>query len=214
MENGVLKGGAPPPKRPIPELYLPMNHHKLPLDDIDCVSSTTLPSRGSSRVGMGWRDSLLDSSGAGPGWGKFYVSPLQLSLCYSAVVAFTLLAWRAEPQGVLATNKPIARKQVCKSKGGSIFRPQHSPEVDFPVNIVDHIATILAAMLPFFGDLMALYGAFGCIPLDIILPMVFYNKTFKPSKYNVIFWGQYDDNNRCLIAGRDRSNSIRLQNNF
>ncbi|KAL3581316.1 hypothetical protein D5086_015648 [Populus alba] len=51
------------------------------------------------------------------------------------------------------------------------------------------IATFLAAMLPFFGDIMALFGAFGCIPLDFILPMVFYNVTFKPSKKSLVFWG-------------------------
>ncbi|KAL9164197.1 hypothetical protein ABFS82_06G089800 [Erythranthe guttata] len=50
-------------------------------------------------------------------------------------------------------------------------------------------ATTLAAMFPFFGDIMALFGAFGCIPLDFILPMVFYNVTFKPSKRSFIFWG-------------------------
>ncbi|KAH7841277.1 hypothetical protein Vadar_027825 [Vaccinium darrowii] len=32
-------------------------------------------------------------------------------------------------------------------------------------------------------------GAFACIPLDFILPMVFYNVTFKPSKKTIIFWG-------------------------
>ncbi|KAG4908180.1 hypothetical protein AAZX31_20G175600 [Glycine max] len=49
-------------------------------------------------------------------------------------------------------------------------------------------ATVLAAMLPFFPDIMALFGAFGCIPLDFILPMVFYNMTFKPSKNTIMFW--------------------------
>ncbi|KAL2324906.1 hypothetical protein Fmac_023964 [Flemingia macrophylla] len=49
-------------------------------------------------------------------------------------------------------------------------------------------ATVLAAMLPFFPDIMALFGAFGCIPLDFILPMVFYNVTFKPSKSSIMFW--------------------------
>ncbi|KDP45035.1 hypothetical protein JCGZ_01535 [Jatropha curcas] len=49
-------------------------------------------------------------------------------------------------------------------------------------------AITIAAMLPFFGDIMALFGAFGCIPLDFILPMVFYNVTFKPSKQSLIFW--------------------------
>ncbi|KAF8403211.1 hypothetical protein HHK36_011310 [Tetracentron sinense] len=51
------------------------------------------------------------------------------------------------------------------------------------------IATTLAAMLPFFGDIFAVLGAFGCIPLDFVLPMVFYNVTFRPSKGSLIFWG-------------------------
>ncbi|KAK6271125.1 hypothetical protein POUND7_008223 [Theobroma cacao] len=50
------------------------------------------------------------------------------------------------------------------------------------------IATTLAAMFPFFGDINAVIGAFGCIPLDFVLPMVFYNVTFKPSKQGVLFW--------------------------
>ncbi|XP_058734960.1 GABA transporter 1-like [Vicia villosa] len=50
------------------------------------------------------------------------------------------------------------------------------------------IATILAAMLPFFGDINSLIGAFGFMPLDFILPVIFYNLTFKPSKRSPIFW--------------------------
>ncbi|TQE08939.1 hypothetical protein C1H46_005322 [Malus baccata] len=51
------------------------------------------------------------------------------------------------------------------------------------------IATTVAAMFPFFGDINALIGAFGCIPLDFVLPTVFYNVVFKPSKYSLLFWG-------------------------
>ncbi|CAN0916639.1 GABA transporter 1 [Linum grandiflorum] len=50
------------------------------------------------------------------------------------------------------------------------------------------VATTVAAMLPFFGDINALIGAFGFIPLDFILPVVFYNLTFKPSKKSLVFW--------------------------
>ncbi|MFQ6647432.1 hypothetical protein Gotur_021621 [Gossypium turneri] len=50
------------------------------------------------------------------------------------------------------------------------------------------IGTTLAAMFPFFGDIMALFGAFGVIPLDFILPMVLYNLTFKPSRQSIVFW--------------------------
>ncbi|KAL0797498.1 hypothetical protein Bca101_052672 [Brassica carinata] len=50
------------------------------------------------------------------------------------------------------------------------------------------VATIFAAMLPFFGDMNSLLGAFGFIPLDFVLPVVFFNFTFKPSKKSFIFW--------------------------
>ncbi|KAK4279572.1 hypothetical protein QN277_011331 [Acacia crassicarpa] len=50
------------------------------------------------------------------------------------------------------------------------------------------VATVLAAMLPFFQDIIAIFGAFGVIPIDFILPMVFFNLTFKPSKRSLIFW--------------------------
>ncbi|CAN6559957.1 unnamed protein product [Malus baccata var. baccata] len=38
-----------------------------------------------------------------------------------------------------------------------------------------------------FGDINAVVGAFGFMPLDFILPVVFYNLTFKPSKRRPIF---------------------------
>ncbi|KAK8598655.1 hypothetical protein V6N13_094619 [Hibiscus sabdariffa] len=50
------------------------------------------------------------------------------------------------------------------------------------------ISTTVAAMLPFFGDINAVVGAFGYMPLDFILPIVFFNLTFKPSKRSLIFW--------------------------
>ncbi|KAL6967082.1 Sodium- and chloride-dependent GABA transporter 1 [Sarracenia purpurea var. burkii] len=49
-------------------------------------------------------------------------------------------------------------------------------------------ATLIAAMLPFFGDINAIIGAFGFLPLDFVLPVVFFNLTFKPSKRSPIFW--------------------------
>lgn len=50
------------------------------------------------------------------------------------------------------------------------------------------IATTIAAMLPFFGDINSLIGAYGFMPLDFILPVIFFNLTFKPSKRSPIFW--------------------------
>ncbi|KAK4786051.1 hypothetical protein SAY86_002740 [Trapa natans] len=49
-------------------------------------------------------------------------------------------------------------------------------------------AITIAAMLPFFGDINSLIGAFGFMPLDFVLPVVFFNLTFKPSKRSAIFW--------------------------
>ncbi|KAK3443836.1 hypothetical protein EUGRSUZ_B03899 [Eucalyptus grandis] len=50
------------------------------------------------------------------------------------------------------------------------------------------VATTIAAMLPFFGDINSLIGAFGFLPLDFVLPVVFYNLTFQPSRRSLIFW--------------------------
>uniref|UniRef100_A0A0C9S7M3 TSA: Wollemia nobilis Ref_Wollemi_Transcript_13195_1566 transcribed RNA sequence n=1 Tax=Wollemia nobilis TaxID=56998 RepID=A0A0C9S7M3_9CONI len=50
------------------------------------------------------------------------------------------------------------------------------------------IVTLISAMLPFFGDINAVIGAFGFLPLDFVLPMVCYNLTFKPPKRSIIFW--------------------------
>lgn len=55
-------------------------------------------------------------------------------------------------------------------------------------SLVIVIATLVAAMLPFFGDINAVVGAFGFLPLDFAVPAVFYNLTFRPSKRQVIFW--------------------------
>ncbi|CAA6669613.1 unnamed protein product [Spirodela intermedia] len=50
-------------------------------------------------------------------------------------------------------------------------------------------ATTIAAMLPFFGDINGFIGAFGFLPLDFVIPAIFYNATFRPSKRSLRFWG-------------------------
>lgn len=50
------------------------------------------------------------------------------------------------------------------------------------------IAITIAAMLPFFGDINGLLGAFGFLPLDFVMPVVLFNFTFKPSKRSFKFW--------------------------
>ncbi|KAL8136752.1 hypothetical protein V2J09_002753 [Rumex salicifolius] len=50
------------------------------------------------------------------------------------------------------------------------------------------VSTTIAAMLPFFGDINAVIGAFGFLPLDFVLPAIFYNVTFKPNRRSFVFW--------------------------
>ncbi|GAB2263137.1 hypothetical protein Droror1_Dr00004134 [Drosera rotundifolia] len=50
------------------------------------------------------------------------------------------------------------------------------------------IGTLIGAMLPFFADFYSVIGAFGVLPLDFVLPAVFFNITFKPSKRSFVFW--------------------------
>lgn len=52
-----------------------------------------------------------------------------------------------------------------------------------------------AAMLPFFGDISAVVGAIGFIPLDFVLPMLLYNMTHKPTKSSWAYWI-----NNCIIV--------------
>ncbi|GLJ39566.1 hypothetical protein SUGI_0808380 [Cryptomeria japonica] len=49
------------------------------------------------------------------------------------------------------------------------------------------ICAVIAAMLPFFGDINALVGAIGFIPLDFILPMLLYYKSFKLAPNSSIY---------------------------
>lgn len=84
------------------------------------------------------------------------------------------------------TNVIIDRK-FANPKKSEFSTRNMVPRLVFRTLSVVAAATV-AAMLPFFGDMMALAGALGCIPLDFILPMIFYNVTFKPSKRSLIFW--------------------------
>ncbi|KAL7159946.1 hypothetical protein ABFS83_01G062400 [Erythranthe nasuta] len=50
------------------------------------------------------------------------------------------------------------------------------------------VCGFFAAMLPFFGDISAVVGAIGFIPLDFVLPMLLYNITHKPKKSSLAYW--------------------------
>ena len=45
------------------------------------------------------------------------------------------------------------------------------------------LITFLAALIPFFGDFVALVGAVGFIPMDFILPIVMWLRVRKPHRW-------------------------------
>ncbi|GAB4857503.1 hypothetical protein Ancab_015411 [Ancistrocladus abbreviatus] len=49
------------------------------------------------------------------------------------------------------------------------------------------VCGFFAAMLPFFGDISGVVGAIGFIPLDFILPMLLYNRTYKTTKSSLAY---------------------------
>ncbi|KAK4389197.1 putative GABA transporter 2 [Sesamum angolense] len=63
------------------------------------------------------------------------------------------------------------------------------PENNSPLYVVT--CGFFAAMLPFFGDISAVVGAVGFIPLDFVLPMLLYNMTHKPRKSSLAYWVNY-----------------------
>ncbi|XP_076905882.1 GABA transporter 1-like [Bidens hawaiensis] len=100
---------------------------------------------------------------------------------------FTVLQVAACTLVYLQPSNVVLERRFADPKKGQLSARNFVPRlITRSISVI--IATTFAAMLPFFGDIMALFGAFGCIPLDFILPMVFYNLTFKPSKKGLIFW--------------------------
>lgn len=82
--------------------------------------------------------------------------------------------------------------EVLESKTADIRESKYSVRNVVPRLVVRSlylaIATLLAAMLPFFGDIVSLIGAFGYTPLDFVLPMLFYQIVFRPSRRTKRFW--------------------------
>lgn len=46
---------------------------------------------------------------------------------------------------------------------------------------------LMAAMLPFFGDIVGVVGAIGFIPLDFVLPVLMYNMALTPPRRSLAF---------------------------
>ncbi|XP_028549148.1 GABA transporter 1 [Dendrobium catenatum] len=69
---------------------------------------------------------------------------------------------------------------------------QYSPRNIIPRiisrSLVVALGTLIASMIPFFGDLIAVIGAFAILPLDFVIPAVMYNITFRASTRQIVFW--------------------------
>ncbi|WVZ68101.1 hypothetical protein U9M48_017087 [Paspalum notatum var. saurae] len=82
--------------------------------------------------------------------------------------------------------------EVLESFFSDATRGQYAPRNVAPRllsrSLAVALATTVAAMVPFFGDMNSLIGAFGFLPLDFAVPAIFYNVTFKPSKRGAVFW--------------------------
>ncbi|GMH11114.1 hypothetical protein Nepgr_012955 [Nepenthes gracilis] len=101
--------------------------------------------------------------------------------------AFVILQLSAVGVVYLQPMNEVLEKTLADPKRG-----QYSPRNVIP-RIVSRslsiiVATTIAAMLPFFADINSVIGAFGILPLDFVLPAVFFNVTFNPSKKSLVFW--------------------------
>ncbi|KAI4384370.1 hypothetical protein MLD38_002536 [Melastoma candidum] len=100
---------------------------------------------------------------------------------------FTLLQTAAVTVVYLQPTNEVFEKKLADPKEGQ-FSPRNIVPRLISRSVSVIVATLFAAMIPFFGDIMALLGAFCCIPLDFILPMIFYNVAMKPSKRSAEYW--------------------------
>ncbi|KAK8521605.1 hypothetical protein V6N12_031499 [Hibiscus sabdariffa] len=81
----------------------------------------------------------------------------------------------------------IMEKQSADVKQGMLSKRNLIPRIILRTLYV-MFCGFMAAMLPFFGDISAVVGAIGFIPLDFILPMLLYNMTYKPSRSTLTYW--------------------------
>ncbi|KAK8986851.1 hypothetical protein V6N11_037777 [Hibiscus sabdariffa] len=81
----------------------------------------------------------------------------------------------------------IMEKQSADVKQGMLSKRNLIPRIILR-SLYVMFCGFMAAMLPFFGDISAVVGAIGFIPLDFILPMLLYNMTYKPSRSSLTYW--------------------------
>ncbi|XP_059627163.1 GABA transporter 1 [Cornus florida] len=101
--------------------------------------------------------------------------------------AFTILQLSAVAVVYLQPTNEVLEGMFADPTCGEFSARNVVPRVIFrSLSVI--VATTVAAMLPFFGDINAMIGAFGFLPLDFVLPVIFFNLTFKPSNKSPIFW--------------------------
>ncbi|CAA2995009.1 GABA transporter 1-like [Olea europaea subsp. europaea] len=101
--------------------------------------------------------------------------------------AFTILQLSAVAVVYLQPTNEVLERTFADPKSGEFSLRNVVPRaISRSLSVV--MATTISAMLPFFGDINAIIGAFGFMPLDFVLPVVFFNLTFKPSKKGLLFW--------------------------
>ena len=64
--------------------------------------------------------------------------------------------------------------EIIEAKTADAARGNLAPRVALRTAYVAGCA-LAAAMLPFFGEIIAVVGAVGYIPLDVVIPVVMYN---------------------------------------
>ncbi|XP_042012267.1 GABA transporter 1-like isoform X3 [Salvia splendens] len=101
--------------------------------------------------------------------------------------AITILQLSAVAVVYLQPTNEILERTFADAKKGEFSARNVVPRL-ISRSLSVAVATTIAAMLPFFGDINALIGAFGFMPLDFVLPFVLFNATFKPSKRGLTFW--------------------------
>ncbi|KAL6851567.1 hypothetical protein ACP4OV_020500 [Aristida adscensionis] len=80
----------------------------------------------------------------------------------------------------------IIETRSADAARGRFSRRNVAPRVALRTAYVAACA-LVAAMLPFFGEVVAVVGAVGYIPLDVVIPVVMYNRALAPRRRSPVY---------------------------
>lgn len=80
----------------------------------------------------------------------------------------------------------IMEKNSADAAHGRFSKRNLVPRVALRTAYVAACAFV-AAMLPFFGDIVGVVGAVGFIPLDFVLPVIMYNIALAPPRRSLVY---------------------------